>query len=175
MKIIKIKNEATFDFGSVKLNEGTYQNSFGVMYYLDSRIKLVTTKPINDYYICKNEKRKGADPQKLSFVVKDFADSRLEEVLELLKQAVTNKYKDVKFKPHTNNNLYIKIDHELARGFPKGYNVLLCVDIYGVFTQNDTAFLQMEVTDYRANPIVMFDYDPPPTSSSLHYDPNANW
>src|SRR5258708_2222061 len=80
----------------------------------------------------------------------------------------TEKY--LTFKPEK-DKLNLKISEGQFHSLAKNQKLHLSVNIYGVFTQSSSnlSFLQMELTNFKAYPLVNFDRDVD------NFNDNATW
>jgi hypothetical protein len=64
------------------------------------------------------------------------------------------------FKP-AKERIYLKMSDEQAASLPKNQKIRISVSVYGVFVQasTDLSFLQMELTNFQAYPLVNFGVD----------------
>ena len=69
------------------------------------------------------------------------------------------------------DTVYLKISEEQFHNIPRNQKLHLAVNVYGLFTQSSSnlSFLQMELTSFKAYPLINFDRD-----TDL-YNVNATW
>jgi hypothetical protein len=137
------------EFGTVALYESKNQNKYGVMYYLPKKIDLITTDFVGDYHVFHSENSK-------IYLCID-SGSQMGIALEKLQEALTRE-KGFAFKPNK-KSLYIRMIDVQEADLPRFQNLLISVNVYGVFLQasSNTAFLQYELTAFKASPRINFD------------------
>ena len=125
------------------------QNKYGIMHGLANKLDLITSEYIGDYHVFNS-------PTGKSYLCVDNT-SQMGIVLGKLQAAIT-KEKGFQFKP-TKSKLYIPITEEQVRTLPKHMNMLISVNVYGVFLQTATnlAYLQFELSGYKATSRIDFD------------------
>ena len=125
------------------------QNKYGIMHGFASKLDLITTEYVGDYHIFNS-------PTGKSYLVID-STSQMGITLGKIQEAIT-KEKGFQFKP-SKAKLYIRIDKEQVKILPKHMNMLISVNVYGVFLQTATnlAFLQFELSGYKATSRIDFD------------------
>jgi hypothetical protein len=125
------------------------QNKYGVMYGLEKKIDLITTEYVGDYHVFNSENGK------IYLCVN--SDSQMGNALQKMQEAVA-KEKGFVFKP-SKKTLYIRMIDAQAAALPKFHNLLVSVNVYGVFLQTatNTAFLQFELSGFRVTPRIDFD------------------
>jgi len=139
------------EFGSMDMWEMKNPNRYGTMYGMAHKLDLITTENVGDYYVF----RSNSDSNKLFLAL----DSRSQMGVALGKlQADVSKEKGFNFKP-TKEKIYIKISEQQALNIPKFHNLMVSVQVYGVFLQNtsNVAFLQCELSGFKATPRLNFD------------------
>jgi len=142
-------NETT-EFKDVKIVESKRQNKFGLMYGFETKLDLVTTEQMNDYYVFRSN-----DNDKWFISLR--TDSQIGQALKKISSSL-NKEHGFNFKPEK-EKVYIRMSGDQASSFPQNSNLLLSVKVYGVFLQHSTnlAFMQCELSDYKASPLVNFN------------------
>ena len=147
MKVIYLSENA--DFGKIDITQSTNQNKYGTMYSLNEKIELVTTEQVADYHVRKGENDK-------MFLC--FSSSQIKKALKTISSTLTAD-KGLTFKPEK-DKIYLKINAEQFQAIPKSQKLNLAINIYGVFTQSSSnaSFLQMELSTFKAYPLVNFDY-----------------
>ena len=85
------------------------------------------------------------------------ADSQMGVALGKVQASLT-KEMGFQFKP-PKSKIYICIPQEQASNLPKHQNLLISINLYGVFLQSssNTAFLQFELTGYKTTSKIDFD------------------
>jgi len=137
------------EFGPLGLWEMKNQNKYGTMYGLNRKIDLITTEYVGDYHVFRSENGKTY------LCIK--SDTQMGLALLKMQDSVT-KEKGFVFKPGK-KTLYIRITDAHASEIPKFHNLLISVNVYGVFFQrvSNTAFLQFELSAFKATPRIDFD------------------
>jgi hypothetical protein len=137
------------EFGPLGLYESKNQNKYGTMYYLPKKVDLITTEFVGDYRIFHSENGK-------IYLCID-SDSQMGRGLQNLQEAVTRDM-SLAFKP-IKKTLYIRMIDMQEGALPKFQNLLISVNVYGVFLQasSNTAFLQFELSGFRTSPRIDFD------------------
>ena len=125
------------------------QNKYGIMHGIAKKLDLITTEYVGDYHVFHSENGK-------TYLCVDNK-SQMGIALGKIQESVT-KEKGFHFKP-SKAKLYIRVDVEQANAIPKHTNLLISINVYGVFLQTATnlAFIQFELSDYKASPRVDFD------------------
>ena len=147
MQIINLSENTDVSQVSLALYDNKGNNKYGNMFMMKDRIELVTTQPIQDYRIYNSENGRTflcvKCPQ-LSAAIKALSER-------------FNKEQSYDFKPEK-DVLYLKITNDQALAIPKNQKLNVALLVYGVFSQASTglSFLQMEVTDFKAYPLVEF-------------------
>jgi hypothetical protein len=172
MKVIELGTSA--NFGNLALKNVRSNNKFGEIAYLEEALKLVTTQYVTGYHIWKS------DSGKLFLCLRN--ETHVADALGKITQHLGNQY-GLTFKPpRDDGNLYLKLNPDLEAGLPKDNKLLLAIDVFGIFIQPATkmAYLQSQITGYRAYPIVDFDnikvvtndvrQEPP---AIVNYEPNV--
>ena len=136
-------------FGPVTLCESKNQNKYGTMYYLPKKIELITTEFVEDYHVFHSENGK-------IYLCID-SGSQMGVALQKLQEALTRE-KGFTFKPNK-KSLYIRMIDVQEANLPRFQNLLISVNVYGVFlqTSSNTAFLQYELTAFKTSPRIDFE------------------
>ena len=158
MKVIYLSDNV--DFGKLDICQLRNQNKYGVMYALNEKIELVTTEHVTDYHVHRGENSK-------TFLC--FTSAQVQNAIKNLNSTLTTE-KALTFKPEK-DKLYLKISEDQYLNKPKNQKLHLAVSIYGVFTQSSSnlSFLQMELTSFKAYPLVNFD------RQADAFNDNATW
>ena len=137
-------------FGPLGLWEMKNQNEHGVMYGLKSKMDLVSKQYVGDYYVFHNENGKV-------FLCIE-SSGQIGIALKKMQDAVT-KEKGFTFNPFK-KTLYIRMTDAQAYALPRNNDLLISVNVYGVFLQTvtNTAFIQFELSDFKATSRI--DVDP---------------
>ena len=137
------------EFGTMGLWEMKKQNKYGVMYGISPKVDLVTTDYIGDYHVYHSPNGK--------VYLCINGDGQVGKALKNIEESVT-KEKGFVFKP-TKKTLYIRIPNGMEVGIPKHSNLLISVNVYGVFLQQATnlAFVQFELSAFNATPRIDFN------------------
>jgi len=125
------------------------QNKYGIMHGFNKKLDLITTEYVGDYFVYNSENGKNY------FCIDN--NSQMGKALGKIQETLT-KENGFQFKP-SKSKLYIRIDAEQAKAIPKHKNMLISVNVYGVFLQTATklAFLQFEMTGYQPSSRIDFD------------------
>ena len=144
--------DANTNFNFVKVWEMKNQNKYGTMYGISPKLDLITTEVVGDYYIFRSSQN-----GKLFLSISN--DGQLGNTLTKL-QAALNKSKGFNFKK-SKDRLYIKINKQQIADIPRHLNLMVSINVYGVFVQSatDTAFLQIELSGFNAMPCIQFTAD----------------
>ena len=125
------------------------QNKYGVMHGFANKLDLITTEYVGDYHMSNSLNGK-------SHLCVD-STSQMGVALGKIQEAIT-KEKGFQFKA-SKNKIYIRISEEQVKTLPKYMHLLISINVYGVFlqTSNNLAFLQFELSGYKADPRVDFN------------------
>ena len=158
MKVIYLSDK--IEAGKLDISQLRNQNKYGTMYALNEKIELVTTEHVTDYHVHKGENEK-------MFLC--FTSPQVQNAIASITNTLATE-KALTFKPEK-DKLYLKINEGQFHSLPKNQKLHLSVNIYGVFTQSNSnlSFLQMELTNFKAYPLVNFDRDVD------NYNDNATW
>jgi len=137
-------------FGPMELFEMKKQNKYGTMYGLSHKVDLVTTEYVGEYYTFRS-----SETNKVLLAVD--AACQIGVALGKIQTSVT-KEKGFNFKP-SKDKIYIKLTEQQAQEIPKFHNLMVSVQVYGVFSQNSSglAFIQCELSGFKADPQRSFD------------------
>lgn len=158
MKVIYLSENV--DCGKLDICQLRNQNKYGVMYALNEKIELVTTEHVTDYHAHRGENNK---------LFLCFKSTQMQNAIKAITSTLSSE-KALTFKPQK-DTVYLKITEEQFHNLPKNQKLHLAVNIYGLFTQSSSnlSFLQMELTSFKAYPLVNFDRE-----ADLYND-NATW
>ena len=136
-------------FGPQGPYEATNQNQYGTMFYLPKKLDLITTQYVGDYRVFHSGNGK-------KFLCIDASSQMGVNILKL--QAALTAEKQFAFKP-SKKILYIRMSDSQADALPKLQNLLISVNVYGVFLQSVSklAFLQFELSDFKTSQRIIFD------------------
>ena len=143
------------------LKQSKSHNKFGSLYYLQEKFRIYSTKAINEYNVWESDEGKSY------LCIRNNAQEWKNEIDRILMEVMKQNDEVIKeIKLQKDDEVYIKIDSNLARSIPQKHNLYITVDAYAVFVQNNTAraFLQMEVISYTAEPLA-FDMFVPETTN----------
>ena len=103
------------------------------MYGFKSKLDLITSEFVGDYYVFNS-------PNGKTYLAIDNA-SQIGVALAKIQGSI-NKDMGFEFKP-IKNKLYIRMPEDQASTLPRHQNLLISINVYGVFLQssNNTAFL----------------------------------
>ena len=148
MQIIYLSENTDLSKLPLTPHDSKGNNKYGSMHMLKDKIELVTTQPITDYRVYNSENGK-------TFLC--LKSPQLSHALASLTERF-NKEQGFEFKPEK-EILYLKMTNDQALSIPKNQKLNVAVNLYGVFYQASTklSFLQMEVTDFKAYPLIEFD------------------
>jgi hypothetical protein len=135
-------NEKT-EFGTLGLWEMKNQNKYGTMYGMAHKLDLVTTEYVGDYYIFRSLENNKV------FLSID-GSCQIGTALGKIQASVT-KEKGFNFKV-AKDRIYIRLTEQQALQIPKFHNLMVSVNVYGVFLQSVTglAFVQCELSGFKA-------------------------
>ena len=147
MEVVPVN--ADTKFGSMGLWEMKNQNKYGVMYGFNKKRDLVVNEFVGDYYIYRR-----SENGKIYFCMD--SNNHLGNAIRKIQESVTID-KAFTFKP-LKDKLYIKMSAEQANAMPLYHDMQISVNVYGVFLHSSTnlAFIQCELTCYRATPRIDF-------------------
>ena len=150
MQIVYLSEKTDVSKLPLEIYDTKGHNKYGTMYMLQDKIKLVTRKPLTDYRIFNAETGKVflciKNPS-LSAAIKGITDRLAEQGHE---------FRDLK------EVLYIRMTPDQGAAIPKNHKLNVSIHVYGVFYQASTklSFLQMEVSGFKAYPLIDFDNMP---------------
>jgi hypothetical protein len=151
MQIIYLSENTDVSKLPLSLYDTKGHNKYGQMYMMQEKIELVTRESITDYRVFNSENGKTflclKSPQ-LSNAIKAISD----------RIAAENGHE---FRAEK-EMLYIRIQNDMAMAIPRNQKLNVSVHVYGVFYQTSTklSFLQMEVSGFKAYPLINFDAVP---------------
>src|SRR5271156_5009747 len=148
MKVVYLS--PTTDFNELELNtfEAKHQNNYSVIHSFKDKLELVTSEPVGDYHVFHSE-NKG----KVFLCVKSpQLNAALHAICERLAKEQGYVFREEK------EVYYIRMDPEQAAQVPKYQQLIISVNLYGVFyqTSSKNSFLQMELTGFKSYSLVHF-------------------
>ena len=126
-------------------------NKYGTMYMLNDKIQFVTKQPITDYRVYTSD------------TGKNFLCVKSPQINNAVKNLTERLAKENGFEFRAEKEtLYIRTTPDMVLAIPKLKKLNVSIHVYGVFTQSSTktSFLQMELSDFKAYPLVDFDAMP---------------
>ena len=155
IKVVKIGADESNNNYEVKLTKYTgKRNDGGTMYY-SQRIRIATSVPTSDYFIWVNQRN-------VQFLALP-APSRVNKEINAIAQACMETLK----KEHHIPNIvlsgkdtisFIRITRNTVGPelqIPLHQNLLLCVDVYGVFiSEANKVYLQMELSEWKTKSLL---------------------
>jgi hypothetical protein len=151
MQIIYLSENTNVSTLPLALYDTKGHNKYGTMYMLQDKIELVTREPITEYRIFR------AETGKQFLCIKN---ANLSAAIKGLTDKITQDHGHV-FRPEK-EMLYLRITPDQALAIPKNQKLNVSVHVYGVFYQTSTklSFLQMEISGFKAYPLIDFDAIP---------------
>jgi hypothetical protein len=148
MQIVYLSDNTDVSKLALALYDTKGNNKYGTMYMLEDKIELVTREQITDYRTFRS------DTGKTFLCIKSAQFSRaIRGITERL-----SKDNGYEFRPEK-ETLYIRMTEDQAMAVPRNQKLNVAIHVYGVFHQASTkfSFLQMEVSGFKAYPLIDFD------------------
>jgi hypothetical protein len=148
MQIIYLSENTDLSKLPLDLCNAKGQNKYGSMFMLQDKVELVTTHQITDYRPYTSENGKT------------FLCLKSPQLSSALKSITDRFSKDLGYEFREQKEaLYIRMTNDQALAIPRAQKLNVSVHVYGVFCQASTklSFLQMEISGFKAYPLIDFD------------------
>jgi hypothetical protein len=142
-----VLGEGDNDYSKIigKLVKSAKGNGYGQMYYIP-RIRIVIKEGICDYFVWKNHRE-------VRFLVLPAFQQLINE-LQTIAKACVAKLEDggKRYSLVLNEETcYVKIPLDVDQKIPAHRYLKLCVDVYGLYISDNKAYLQFELSDWKAD------------------------
>jgi len=150
MKVIYLSPSTKFEELELSTVESSNQNKNGRMNSFEDKIELVTNEPAGDYHTFPSKENKEKMFLSLKSPQLNAALHAIREKLTSTRGFLFKEEKDI---------CYVRISPEQAVSIPRNLQINVSVKLYGVFYQasTKTSFLQLELTGFKAYPLIHFD------------------